>query len=41
MEFAKPLLPTIQAMAFAMMSKYLPQPENQLPANDLPGTENN
>lgn len=41
MEFAKPLLPTIQAMAFAMMSKYLPQPENQLPANDQPGTENN
>lgn len=41
MEFAKPLLPTIQAMAFAMMSKYLPQPENQLPTNDSPGTENN
>jgi regulator of replication initiation timing len=41
MEFAKPLLPTIQAMAFAMMSKYLPQPENQLSANESPGTENN
>jgi hypothetical protein len=28
-------------MAFAMMSKYLPQPENQLPTNESTGTENN
>jgi hypothetical protein len=43
LEFAKPLMPGIQAMAFAYLQKFLPQGPEQVPAqiyqaNDQPGT---
>jgi hypothetical protein len=40
LEFAKPLLPGLQAFAFNMLAQYLPQNQN-LTTNDTPGAEAN